>query len=63
MDEGKWSPSAWTKCSKDQLADIKLKDGDILYIPTSTAKLVTQQAITSALGIGTSVVTYRTAYQ
>jgi polysaccharide export outer membrane protein len=43
--------------------DIVLKDGDILYIPTSRIKLVTEQAISSALGVGTSVAIYRTAYQ
>jgi len=43
--------------------DVALKDGDILFVPTSTAKLVMQQAISSALNIGTSVAVYRTAYQ
>jgi polysaccharide export outer membrane protein len=43
--------------------DVALKDGDILFIPTSTGKLVMQQAISSALNIGTSVAVYRTAYQ
>jgi polysaccharide export outer membrane protein len=43
--------------------DVALKDGDILFIPTSTSKLVLQQAISSALNIGTSVAIYRTAYQ
>jgi polysaccharide export outer membrane protein len=43
--------------------DVALKDGDILFIPTATGKLVMQQAISSALSIGTSVITYRTAYQ
>lgn len=43
--------------------DVVLRDGDLLWIPTSRAKLITEQAITSALGIGTSVAIYRTAYQ
>ena len=43
--------------------DVALKDGDILFIPTATGRLVMQQAISSALSIGTSVVTYRAAYQ
>jgi len=43
--------------------DVALKDGDILFVPTSTGKLVLQQAISSALNIGTSVAIYRTAYQ
>jgi polysaccharide export outer membrane protein len=42
--------------------DVALKDGDILFVPTSTAKLVITQAISSALNIGTSVAVYRTAY-
>ena len=43
--------------------DVVLKDGDILFIPTDTTSLVLQQAISSALNIGTSVAIYRTAYQ
>jgi polysaccharide export outer membrane protein len=43
--------------------DVAMKDGDILFVPTSTAKLVAVQAITSALNIGTSTVIYRTANQ
>ena len=48
---------------KGKAPDIVLKDGDILWIPTSRGKLVTEQAISSMLGIGTSVAVYRTAYQ
>jgi polysaccharide export outer membrane protein len=40
--------------------DIVLKDGDIVWIPTSRAKMITAQAISSALGIGTSIAIYRT---
>ena len=46
-----------------QAPDVALKDGDVLFVPTSTGKLVTEQAINSALGIGTQIVIYRTAYQ
>jgi polysaccharide export outer membrane protein len=46
---------------KGKAPDIVLKDGDILWIPTSRAKLITEQAISSALGIGTSLAIYRTA--
>jgi len=42
--------------------DVELKDGDILYVPTSNGRLVAEQAINSALGIGTSVAVYKTAY-
>jgi polysaccharide export outer membrane protein len=48
---------------KGKAPDLALKDGDILYVPTSNLKLGLMQAINSAIGIGTSVVTYRTAYQ
>ncbi len=48
---------------KGQAPDVALKDGDILFVPTSNGKLATEQAITSALGIGTQLVLYRTAYQ
>jgi polysaccharide export outer membrane protein len=39
--------------------DVALKDGDILYVPTSTGKLVAEQAITSAITIGGSLAVYR----
>lgn len=48
---------------KGKAPDIVLKDGDILWVPTSRAKLISEQVITSALGIGTSIAIYRTAYQ
>jgi polysaccharide export outer membrane protein len=48
---------------KGKAPDVALMDGDILYVPTSNGKLITEQAINSALGIGTSVAVYRTAYQ
>jgi polysaccharide biosynthesis/export protein len=47
---------------KGRAPDVTMKDGDVLYVPTSTARLVTEQAINSALGIGTNVAIYRTAY-
>ena len=46
---------------RGQAPDVALVDGDILYVPTSNARLITEQAITSALGIGTSVIVYRSA--
>jgi polysaccharide export outer membrane protein len=47
---------------KGKAPDVALQDGDILYVPTSNGKLITEQAINSALGIGTSVAIYRIAY-
>jgi polysaccharide export outer membrane protein len=47
---------------KGRAPDVALKDGDVLFVPTSTGKMVTEQAIQSALGIGTQVVVYRTTY-
>ncbi|MFZ1940471.1 MAG: polysaccharide biosynthesis/export family protein [Terracidiphilus sp.] len=48
---------------KGQAPDVAMKDGDILYVPTSNGRLITEQAITSALGIGTSIAIYKTAIQ
>jgi len=48
---------------KGKAPDVNLKDGDILYVPTSNGRLAAEQAISSALSIGTSVVIYRTAYE
>ncbi len=48
---------------KGQAPDVALRDGDILYVPTSTGKLITEQAITSALSIGSSIALYRTTIQ
>jgi polysaccharide export outer membrane protein len=48
---------------KGQAPDVALVDGDILFVPTSTGKLITEQAITAAVGIGTNVVVYRTSFQ
>lgn len=47
---------------KGKAPDVALKDGDVVYVPTSTSKEVAEQAISSALGIGTQVVVFRTAY-
>jgi polysaccharide biosynthesis/export protein len=46
---------------KGRAPDVAMKDGDILFVPTSTGKLVSEQAITSALGIGTQIAVYRTS--
>jgi polysaccharide export outer membrane protein len=48
---------------KGQAPDVALIDGDILYVPTSNGKLAAEQAITAALGIGTSVIVYKTTTQ
>jgi polysaccharide export outer membrane protein len=48
---------------KGQAPDVALKDGDILYVPTSTGRLVAEQAISTALSTGTQVLIYRTAVQ
>ena len=53
----------YDKVVKGDAADVALKDGDIVYVPTSNLKLATERAITAAIGIGTSVAVYRTAYQ
>jgi protein involved in polysaccharide export with SLBB domain len=48
---------------KGRAPDVALIDGDILYVPTSTSKLITEQVINSAVGIGTSFAVYRVANQ
>lgn len=48
---------------KGQAPDVALKDGDILYVPISTGKLIAEQAITAAFSIGTSIAIYRTSLQ
>ena len=50
------------KIYKGTAPDVALKDGDILYIPTNNIKLGIQQAINSAIGLGTGVAMYRAAY-
>ena len=48
---------------KGKAPDLAMKDGDILFVPTSNGKLITQQAITSALQIGTQLTIYRVGIQ
>lgn len=48
---------------KGKAPDVALRDGDVVYVPTSTGKLVAEQAIQSALGLGTQVAVYRTSFQ
>ncbi len=51
------------KILKGKSPDLALEDGDIVYVPTSTRKLAAEQAINSALQIGSQVTIYRTAIQ
>lgn len=46
-----------------KIQDIAMQDGDILYVPRSGKKAAATQAISSMLGMGTSVVTYRASYR
>jgi polysaccharide biosynthesis/export protein len=46
---------------KGKAPDVAMKDGDILYVPTSTGKMITEQALLSAAQLGTSVAIYRAA--
>lgn len=46
---------------KGKAPDVALRDGDVVYVPTSTGKLAAEQAVSSALGIGTQVAVYRTS--
>jgi polysaccharide export outer membrane protein len=44
---------------KGRAPDVAMKDGDILYVPTSNLRLVTIQAINDMVGIGSGLVLYR----
>jgi polysaccharide biosynthesis/export protein len=46
---------------KGKAPDVALRDGDILYVPTSTAKLVAEQVITSAISVSSSIAVYKTS--
>jgi polysaccharide export outer membrane protein len=48
---------------KGQAPDVALKDGDILFVPTSNGRLAAEQALTAAITIGSSVAIYKTALQ
>jgi polysaccharide export outer membrane protein len=48
---------------KGRAPDVAMKDGDILYVPTSYARLVTLQAITDMVGIGSGLVLFRATNQ
>jgi polysaccharide export outer membrane protein len=48
---------------KGKASDVPLKDGDVVYVPTSTGKLVAEQALQSAIGLGTSIAVYRVGVQ
>ena len=43
--------------------DVRLFPNDLLFVPDSTGKKVLYRGLESALGIGTQVTVYRTAYQ
>ena len=44
---------------KGRAPDVAMKDGDILYIPTSNLKMASLQAINDMVSLGTSFVLYR----
>lgn len=48
---------------KGKSPDIALKDGDIVYVPVSNTKIALERGIESIIGVGTTVLTYRLAYQ
>jgi polysaccharide export outer membrane protein len=47
---------------KGTAPDILLRNGDILYVPTSTEKIVTQVAITAAVAVGSAILIYKFAF-
>jgi polysaccharide export outer membrane protein len=50
------------KISKGQAADIALKDGDIIFVPTSVPKLAGERALEIAISLGTGYAVYHTQY-
>lgn len=44
---------------KGRAPDVAMKDGDILYVPTSNMRLVTLQAINDMVGLGSGYLLYR----
>lgn len=44
---------------KGRAPDVAMKDGDILYVPTSNVKMASMQAINDMVSLGTSFVLYR----
>jgi polysaccharide export outer membrane protein len=42
--------------------DILLRNGDILYVPTSNGKIVSQIAITAAVAVGSAIAIYKVAF-
>ena len=50
------------KVMKFETEDIQLRPSDVLYVPTSAAKVALKTAATIATAVGTSVLLYRVAY-
>ena len=50
------------KVLNGQSSDLLMADGDILYIPVSYKKVYSLRAIEAAIGIGSQIAIYRTAY-
>jgi polysaccharide biosynthesis/export protein len=44
---------------KGKAPDVALKDGDILFVPTGTGKLAAEQALASAVSIGTQIAVFK----
>ncbi len=47
---------------KGKAPDVALQDGDVVYVPTSTGRMVAQRALSAAIGVGSQVTIYKTAY-
>jgi polysaccharide export outer membrane protein len=50
------------KVMKFETEDIQLRPSDVLYVPTSAAKVALKTAATIATAVGTSVLLYRVSY-
>jgi polysaccharide export outer membrane protein len=51
------------KILKGEAADVVLKDGDFVYIPTNAAAAFTSQMLATAIGMGSTVAVYRLSYR
>jgi hypothetical protein len=64
MDDGRklMITVALNRILEGKAPDIMLRNGDILYVPTSNGKIVTQVAITAAVAVGSAIAIYKVAY-
>ncbi len=50
------------KIYKGRAPDVALQDGDVVFVPTSTGKLASEEALSNAILIGSQIAIFRIAY-